>query len=236
MSDGEINKEKISLGYRKKIKKQEIKLKKYLSKSLIKHCYNCITSRYYLIHFGYEFLLKMYPFEQFNVWYYQIPVFAGFVSIIWIMLKFWRRAREQQIKVIPASWNGIHAHQWSLIQCLTHRATCCLCQSLIVDAMYCDSCGVCLDFNCYNNVMKRSFFRLKSSEKNKILEPLSQCKRVSISKKMGDSSQFEMKHHWVIAILITLIINYYYYSRCMEIFHIILNVLFVRNIVKILVI
>lgn len=206
MLNGE-NSNEISLGYWKKIRKRNENDQIKKSKSIIKRYFNCITSRYYSIHFGYDFLLRMYSFDQFNVWYYQIPVFAGFVTVIWILLKFWRRAREQQIKVIPASWNGIHAHQWSLIQCLTHRATCCLCQSLIVDAMYCDSCGVCLDFNCYNNVTKKSFFHLKRLEKNKLLEPLSQCKRVSISKKMSDSSQFEMKHHWVITILIVSMIN-----------------------------
>lgn len=139
----------------------------------------------------------MLSFDNFNVWYYQIPIFAGFITTVWLLLKFWRHTREQQIRVIPASWNGIRAHQWSLIQCLTHRAsTCCLCRSLIVDAMYCDSCGVCLDFQCYDHVTRSKYFHLmKSSERNSILEPLSHCKRVSISRTKENSNQF--KHHWV---------------------------------------
>ena len=138
----------------------------------------------------------MLSFDNFNIWYYQIPIIAGFITTVWLLLKFWRHAREQQIRVLPASWNGIRAHQWSLIQCLTHRATCCLCRSLIVDAMFCDSCGVCLDFQCYDLVTRSKYFHLlKKSEKNLILEPLSHCKRVSISRSKESSNQF--KHHWV---------------------------------------
>ncbi|OTF75236.1 dihydroorotate dehydrogenase (quinone), mitochondrial-like protein, partial [Euroglyphus maynei] len=163
-----------------------------LKRQLISYRYRSFR---YFIHFCCDSVSNMLSFDNFNVWYYQIPIITGFITTVWLLLKFWRHTREQQIRVIPASWNGIRAHQWSLIQCLTHRATCCLCRSLIVDAMYCDSCGVCLDFQCYDHVTRSKYFNLmKKSEKNSILEPLSHCKRVSISRSKA-SNQF--KHHWV---------------------------------------
>ncbi|UXI18306.1 staphylococcal nuclease domain-containing protein 1-like [Sarcoptes scabiei] len=149
-----------------------------------------------LLNFDRKISLIMFLNQQFD-WFYQIPIIIGFVSSVWLVLKFWRHVREQQIRVIPASWNGVHAHQWSLIRCLTHQATCCLCRSLIVDAMFCDSCGVCLDFDCYNNVIRKKsiFSNLERSRTNKILEPLSQCKQVSISRR--ESTQASVwKHHW----------------------------------------
>ena len=98
----------------------------------------------------------MLPFSVSGLgWQVQLPLLLGAFTLLWLALKLWRSVRERQIRIIPASWNGIHAHQWSLIQCLTHRATCCVCRSLIVDAMLCDSCGVCLDFTCYQSYISR---------------------------------------------------------------------------------
>lgn len=134
-------------------------------------------------------------------WYYQVPILAGLVSLLWFSMKIWRHVREQQIRIIPAAWNGIHAHQWSLIQCLTEQATCCLCKSLIVDAMFCYSCGVCLDFNCYKSV--NSFFtgKLSSLYRAKSLRALGQCKAVSISTKKATQTLQQLKqnwkHHWI---------------------------------------
>lgn len=129
---------------------------------------------------------------------YQIPLLIGMFTLIWILLKTWRSIRERQIQIIPASWNGIHCHQWSLIQCLTHRATCCICRSLIVDAMYCDSCGVCLDFACYQNYVSRfgSLIRKKSlGRKASTVETLGQCKTVSTSR--ANSSDIAWTHQWI---------------------------------------
>lgn len=136
-------------------------------------------------------------------WYHQAPLVAGFCVLLWLGLKLWRSIRERQIRIIPSTWNGVHAHQWSLIQCLTHRATCCLCRSLIVDAMFCYSCGVCLDFTCYQQLT--GYFRNRRASLAAD-RTLGDCKAVSVALKEiedakeanGDGEDFtSWKHHWV---------------------------------------
>lgn len=152
-------------------------------------------------------------------WQVQVPLLAGVFTLLWLALKLWRSVRERQIRIIPASWNGIHAHQWSLIQCLTHRATCCVCRSLIVDAMLCTSCGVCLDFTCYQSYISRFGALMKkarvssagitsaakedgesrrASVQQQPLSTLGVCKAVSTpAKDSKEGGSILGPHHWV---------------------------------------
>lgn len=112
-------------------------------------------------------------------WRSQLAVATALLAAAWLLVKLWRHTRERQIRLIPASGTGVQAHRWSLIECLSHHATCCLCQSLIVDAVLCDSCGVCFDFSCYKKTRS-----------------LGQCKQVSVS--AGECRQEDgWRHHWV---------------------------------------
>lgn len=153
---------------------------------------------------------KMLPYSVSGFgWQYQVPLLAGMFTILWLLLKLWRSVRERQIRIIPASWNGIHAHQWSLIQCLTHRSTCCVCLNLIVDAMFCDSCGVCLDFACYQNYISRFGALMKKARtagtaasprrpSERPVETLGQCKSVSTPlKEQTASDDILGPHQWI---------------------------------------
>lgn len=134
---------------------------------------------------------------QIGNWPFQLTIASGFITVFWVLLKLWRRTRERQIRIIPASYNGIHVHQWSLIECLTHNATCCMCKSLIVDAMLCDSCGICLDFSCYQKALKSNYLKPSFGEKSLLLnyESLNQCKKVSIA--ADEQDKLDWMHHWI---------------------------------------
>lgn len=86
-------------------------------------------------------------------------------------LKWYRRQIIQRFD-IPAR-DVTKGHRWCFIDIFSHPALCNICQTLMVDGGFCDSCGICADHGC-----------MKTADKELFCKSLSRC---------GTS----MKHHWI---------------------------------------
>ena len=105
----------------------------------------------------------------------KIFVFQGgcFLTIFCLSLVFaWKAYKRTQNNELPAR-DISKGHPWCPIDAFSNTAYCSVCETLIIDGFYCDSCGVCADRSC-----------VKKADKN-----LS-CKALSIP---GNT----LPHHWV---------------------------------------
>lgn len=107
----------------------------------------------------------------------QITIYAGTVLVFCLVWKLVKHLRERTF-MIPVWRNAIGAHHWQLIGIITHTAYCGVCESLIVDGFYCDSCGFCSDFSCHK----------KADSKYP-------CKTLSVGR--SKNSDYKQKHHWI---------------------------------------
>ncbi|CAM1302894.1 DGKE (predicted) [Pycnogonum litorale] len=96
---------------------------------------------------------------------------AVFMVMVLLVVKWYKRQRLQHYDV-PAR-DITKGHRWCCIDIFSHPAFCNICQKLMVDGAFCDSCGVCADHDC-------------TAEADKQLS----CKSLSIS-------GMSMKHHWI---------------------------------------
>lgn len=103
--------------------------------------------------------------------------------LLWKSYKFYRNNWGSAI--VPA-FDTRKSHLWHRIDILTHSAYCNVCEGIIVDGMYCDSCGLCADTTCHNEANQRM-----------------SCKSLSLSvadAKTRNSAQNipkTLKHHFV---------------------------------------
>ncbi|XP_022249385.1 diacylglycerol kinase epsilon-like [Limulus polyphemus] len=102
---------------------------------------------------------------------YQVSLFAGAFMVLALVV--WRISRRQRHYEVPAR-DIRKGHRWCQVDILSHTAYCNVCEGLIVDGWYCDSCGVCADHGCFRKADKGI-----------------SCKFLS---RAGNSS---IKHHWV---------------------------------------
>ncbi|KAH8009579.1 hypothetical protein HPB51_018272 [Rhipicephalus microplus] len=92
--------------------------------------------------------------------------------LLFIIFLIWRCFKKPPIYEIPA-WDITKGHRWSVTDILSRTGYCSVCENLIVDGLFCDCCGICVDHGCCG-VADRNFA----------------CKTLSSS---GDS----ISHHWV---------------------------------------
>lgn len=100
----------------------------------------------------------------------QLSFYAGAAMIVSLFL--WRICRRQKTFVVPLR-DISKGHHWYMIDILSHTAYCSVCESLVVDGWYCDSCNICSDNSCV-----------------KIADKTIYCKSLC-----GTGSN--MRHHWI---------------------------------------
>lgn len=117
----------------------------------------------------------------------QATVYSGaliLLLLVWKSFKFYRA--NWGSGVIPA-FDTRKSHLWHHIDILSHSAYCNVCEGIIVDGMYCDSCGICADSTCHTEA--NTSLPCKASSL-----PLSKAKGRAKDAPNGIKS---LKHHWV---------------------------------------
>lgn len=100
----------------------------------------------------------------------EVTVYLG--MLLFIIFLIWRCFKKPPVYEVPA-WDITKGHRWSVTDILSRTGYCSVCENLIVDGLFCDCCGICVDHGC-RGVADRNFA----------------CKILSSS---GDS----INHHWV---------------------------------------
>ncbi|CAN7943260.1 unnamed protein product, partial [Ixodes pacificus] len=101
---------------------------------------------------------------------FQITVYLG--MFLFIIFLIWRCFKKPPVYEIPAR-DISKGHRWSVTDILSRTGYCSICENLIVDGLFCDSCGICVDHGC------------RSAADKSVL-----CKILSCT---GSA----IKHHWV---------------------------------------
>ncbi|KAG1650865.1 Diacylglycerol kinase epsilon [Nymphon striatum] len=100
----------------------------------------------------------------------KVSFYASIVMVAALfVIKWYRRQRHHEIPARDVS----KGHRWCFIDIFSHPALCNICQTLMVNGAFCDSCGVCADHDCIKTADKELF-----------------CKSLS-----GHGTS--MKHHWI---------------------------------------
>jgi diacylglycerol kinase (ATP) len=116
--------------------------------------------------------------ESVSITSLSIPIQITLYGGVLLLLCFgWKLFRHLVSRTAPIWINGSGCHHWKLIGIITHTAYCSVCESLIVDGMYCDCCGTCADFGCH----KKADIQFK-------------CKTLSLSK---SDNRLKQNHHWI---------------------------------------
>ena len=112
----------------------------------------------------------------------QATLFTGVLVMFWLVFKLLRHVRQRSLMIpLWSDSNGRNScHRWKLIAIITHTAYCNVCESLIVDGMYCECCGTCADFGCH-----------------KTADQTFKCKTLSISKTDARLEKKESSHLWI---------------------------------------
>ena len=112
----------------------------------------------------------------------QCTLFAGVFVLFWLAFKLVRHVRQRSLMIpLWSDSNGSNSiHRWKLIAIITHTAYCNVCESLIVDGMYCECCGTCADFGCH-----------------KTADKLFKCKTLSISRTDVRLERKQSSHLWI---------------------------------------
>lgn len=112
----------------------------------------------------------------------QLVLTSGVLVMLWLTYRLFRHVRQRSLMIpLWSESNGTNAyHRWKLIGIITHTAYCNICESLIVDGMYCECCGTCADFGCHKTADKQ----LK-------------CKPLSISRTDVRLDRRRSSHVWV---------------------------------------
>ncbi|XP_054161867.1 diacylglycerol kinase epsilon-like [Oppia nitens] len=116
----------------------------------------------------------------------QVTLICGLSVIVWLTYKLFKHLRERSLN-IPLWSDGSHAcHRWKLIAIITHTAYCNVCESLIVDGMYCECCGTCADFGCHKKA-----------------DNMFNCKTLSMAKSDPRIQSKQISHLWICGNLLT---------------------------------
>ncbi|XP_064456131.1 diacylglycerol kinase epsilon-like isoform X2 [Ornithodoros turicata] len=91
---------------------------------------------------------------------------------LFILFVIWRCLKRPSVYEVVAR-DISKGHRWCAMDILSHTNYCNICENLVVDGLYCDSCGVCADYNC-----------IRAADKT------IRCKVLS-------STGTSFKHHWV---------------------------------------
>ncbi|XP_077515147.1 diacylglycerol kinase epsilon isoform X2 [Amblyomma americanum] len=100
----------------------------------------------------------------------EVTVYLG--MLMFIIFLIWRCIKKPPVHEVPA-WDITKGHRWSVTDILSRTGYCSVCENLIVDGLFCDCCGICVDHGC-RGVADKDFT----------------CKLLSC---VGDS----INHHWV---------------------------------------
>ncbi|CAG2163150.1 unnamed protein product [Oppiella nova] len=110
----------------------------------------------------------------------QVTLISGVFVLFWFVYSLVKHIRQRS-PMTPLWSDGSHAcHRWKLIAIITHEAYCNVCESLIVNGMFCECCGTCADFGCHKKA------------DNQLV-----CKTLSISKTESRLQKKQLSHLWI---------------------------------------
>lgn len=105
----------------------------------------------------------------------QVTVYSGVLLMLLLVWKGFRLMRGPAV--------GLNSrHLWHHIDIISHSAYCSICEGLIVDGLFCGSCGVCADSSCQQVADTRLTCKVLSQQPTR-------------ATRSGDSQLF--LHHWV---------------------------------------
>lgn len=131
----------------------------------------------------------------------QVTVYSGaliIILVIWKSIKFYRNNHNNS-NGGSLSLDTRSSHIWHHIDILSHSAYCNVCEGIIVDGVFCDSCGICADSSCH--AMANSKIPCKSlsviparmntrSSSNLNLTNVNQTPSIN-------GTRLSFKHHWI---------------------------------------
>lgn len=85
----------------------------------------------------------------------QAACYSGILIVLMLLWKSFKFYRSNWGSAIIPAFDTRKSHLWHHIDILSHSAYCNVCEGMIVDGMYCDSCGICADTACHNEANQR---------------------------------------------------------------------------------
>lgn len=128
----------------------------------------------------------------------QVTIYSGsliIILLIWKGIKLFRGTNRTPSSI---ALDSRKSHLWHHIDILSHSAYCNVCEGLIVDGVFCGSCGVCADSSCRKTANSR--IDCKSSSVAVPGTTLRSNTSLSSSSTGSDHSSqqsLHFRHHWV---------------------------------------
>lgn len=85
----------------------------------------------------------------------QITGYVGSLMVILLLYKTFKMYRNNWGSGVALSIDTRKGHLWNHIDILSHSAYCAICEGIIVNGLFCDSCGICADTSCQKKANNR---------------------------------------------------------------------------------
>lgn len=130
----------------------------------------------------------------------QITGYVGSLMVILLLYKTFKMYGNNWGTGVTLSIDTRKGHLWHHIDILSHSAYCVICEGIIVNGLFCDSCGICADSSCQR---KANVQHACKSVSLPILSARTTRSQTNAARDGQSSSrppspdQFVFKHHWI---------------------------------------